>query len=181
MDLESGNRGYDDLARLFGRNLRASKERWMPNITRSKAAALREITEKFQLSVESGQLILLDGSWYVTHSGLLDIAHREGCYGIHVYTLRAFCDPSISRWAFKATAYKSRDCRGFVGFGDADPSNVSASVRGAELRIAETRAVNRALRKAYGIGLCSIEEIGFRLRTFGTVQPSNRNSQFAPR
>ena len=28
------------------------------------------------------------------------------------------------------------------------------------MRIAETRAVNRALRKAYGIGICSIEEIG---------------------
>jgi hypothetical protein len=27
------------------------------------------------------------------------------------------------------------------------------------MRIAETRAVNRALRKAYGIGICSIEEI----------------------
>ncbi|GAC1440791.1 MAG: hypothetical protein NVS9B5_37410 [Terriglobales bacterium] len=33
-------------------------------------------------------------------------------------------------------------------------------VRGAEMRVAETRAVNRALRKAYGIGLCSVEEIG---------------------
>jgi hypothetical protein len=32
-------------------------------------------------------------------------------------------------------------------------------VRGAELRVAETRAVNRALRKAYGIGLCSVEEL----------------------
>ena len=28
------------------------------------------------------------------------------------------------------------------------------------MRVAETRAVNRALRKAYGIGLCSIEELG---------------------
>jgi hypothetical protein len=28
------------------------------------------------------------------------------------------------------------------------------------LRIAETRAVNRALRKAYGIGICSVEELG---------------------
>jgi len=28
------------------------------------------------------------------------------------------------------------------------------------MRIAETRAVNRALRKAYGIGICSVEEIG---------------------
>jgi hypothetical protein len=33
-------------------------------------------------------------------------------------------------------------------------------MHGAELRIAETRAVNRALRKAYGIGLCSAEELG---------------------
>src|SRR5207248_2401097 len=31
---------------------------------------------------------------------------------------------------------------------------------GAEMRVAETRAVNRALRKAYGIGICSVEEIG---------------------
>ena len=47
------------------------------------------------------------------------------------------------------------------GYGDADPSNVSALVRGAEMRVAETRAVNRALRKAYGIGLCSVEELGW--------------------
>jgi hypothetical protein len=47
-----------------------------------------------------------------------------------------------------------------VGHGDADPSNVSSLMHGAEMRIAETRAVNRALRKAYGIGLCSVEELG---------------------
>ena len=47
-----------------------------------------------------------------------------------------------------------------MGYGDADPSNVSSLVRGAEMRIAETRAVNRALRKAYGIGICSVEELG---------------------
>jgi hypothetical protein len=52
-----------------------------------------------------------------------------------------------------------------VGYGDADPSHVSALVRGAEMRIAETRAVNRALRKAYGIGICSVEELGSNSRT----------------
>ena len=50
-----------------------------------------------------------------------------------------------------------KDC----GYGDADPSNVSPLVRGAEMRVAETRAVNRALRKAFGIGLCSVEELGW--------------------
>jgi hypothetical protein len=33
-------------------------------------------------------------------------------------------------------------------------------VQGAEMRVAETRVVNRALRKAYGIGMSSVEEIG---------------------
>jgi len=56
--------------------------------------------------------------------------------------------------------YKSQSCKGFVGYGDADPSNVSPLVHGAEMRVAETRAVNRALRKAYGIGICSVEELG---------------------
>jgi hypothetical protein len=32
------------------------------------------------------------------------------------------------------------------------------------MRVAETRAVNRALRKAYGIGLCSVEELGWTSR-----------------
>jgi hypothetical protein len=70
------------------------------------------------------------------------------------------CDPVTNRWVFRATVYKSPGSKGFVGYGDADPSNTSALVRGAEMRVAETRAVNRALRKAYGIGLCSVEELG---------------------
>ncbi|MFZ0802707.1 MAG: hypothetical protein WAN70_11120 [Terriglobales bacterium] len=47
-----------------------------------------------------------------------------------------------------------------MGYGDADPSNVDPLVQGAEMRMAETRAVNRALRKAYAVPLCSAEEIG---------------------
>jgi hypothetical protein len=59
-----------------------------------------------------------------------------------------------------------------MGYGDADPLNVSPLVHGAEMRIAETRAVNRALRKAYGIGICSVEEIG----SFpGLVQAKNQS------
>jgi hypothetical protein len=50
-----------------------------------------------------------------------------------------------------------------VGYGDADPSNVPPWSTGAEMRVAETRAVNRALRTAYGIGLCSVEESRQRL------------------
>jgi hypothetical protein len=121
---------------------------------------LSGLTERHGLVVSAGDIILLDRKWYVTHSGLLGVARRKHCNGIQVRPAIEFCNPDLSRWAFEATAYRSRTCRGFVGYGDADPSNVSFLVHGAEMRVAETRAVNRALRKAYGIGICSVEEIG---------------------
>ena len=120
---------------------------------------LERLTQLHSLSVAAGDLQLLDGRWYVTHSGLLRIAQRRNCAGIKTNLLKDFSDPSLCHWVFKATVYKTPRSKGFVGYGDADPSNVSSIVRGAELRIAETRAVNRALRKAYGIGLCSVEEL----------------------
>jgi hypothetical protein len=49
-------------------------------------------------------------------------------------------------------------------------------VNGAEMRIAETRAVNRALRKAYGIGLCSVEELGWSPKPSGTEQRNQDSS-----
>jgi hypothetical protein len=97
----------------------------------------------------------------VTHAGLLRLAERRCCSGIRVRPVREFCDSLSCRWVFKAIVYKTPGSKGFVGYGDADPSNTSALVRGAEMRVAETRAVNRALRKAYGIGLCSVEELGW--------------------
>src|SRR6266568_7899333 len=146
-------------------------------------AALRQISELYQFSISMGDLLFLEGRWYVTHVGLLRLAQRKACTGIRVQPVREFCEATASRWAFKATVFKSQACKGFVGYGDADPSNVSPLVRGAEMRVAETRAVNRALRKAYGIGICSIEEIGSlaartqfeRLARKFPPQPANGN------
>jgi hypothetical protein len=144
---------------MFKSNRRLAKRLWN-NISPLASSALKTLTSEHQLSVASGDLLLLDGRWYVTHTGLLGLARRKHCAGMNVKPVQAFCDPQAKRWAFQATVYKSKLCRGFVGYGDADPSNVSFLVHGAEMRIAETRAVNRALRKAYGIGICSVEEIG---------------------
>jgi hypothetical protein len=124
----------------------------------------------------SGDLLLLGGKWYVTHSGLVGLAIRHNCAGIDVRLLPGFSDPAASRWVFRATVYKTGCCKGFVGFGDANPSNVSDLVHGAEMRVAETRAVNRALRKAYGIGICSVEEI----RSFVQPTSSPRDSKKLP-
>src|SRR6266699_5004067 len=140
-------------------NIRLAKKLW-GEISHSSLRNLVGLIEVHALSVASGDLLYLRSGWYVTHSGLLALARRNRCAGIHVQLLAKFCDPSARRWAFRATVYKTRNCRGFVGYGDADPSNVSPLMKGAEMRVAETRAVSRALRKAYGIGICSVEEIG---------------------
>ena len=121
---------------------------------------LASITREFQLSFKAGELQIINGNWYVTHTGLLRLARRKRCCGIHVEAVDSLCDSGANRFVLKATVFPSKGSSGFVGYGDADPSNVSSLVHGAEMRIAETRAVNRALRKAYGIGICSVEEIG---------------------
>jgi hypothetical protein len=121
---------------------------------------LEDFTVRYGLSVALGDLQQIEGRWYVTHAGLLRIAQHRRCHAIRTSLQENVSDPIASRWVFKATVYKTSSSRGFVGYGDADPSNVSAVVRGAEMRMAETRAVDRALRKAYGVGLCSVEELG---------------------
>jgi hypothetical protein len=148
-------------SQLARRNLAHAKALWPAQCSKLILKVLRELTTTFGFSVASGELRIIDGHWYVTHSGLLRLANRRLCNSIRVEPVHQFSDPTTNRWVFKSTVHKSRHSRGFVGFGDADPSNVSPLVRGAEMRVAETRAVNRALRKAYGIGLCSVEELGW--------------------
>jgi hypothetical protein len=143
----------------FRSNAKFARQLW-GELSRMAFRALRELTAKYSLSVAAGDLQLLDGRWYVTHSGLLQLASRRGCYGIKTIPQEKLSDRTLGRWVFKAVVYKNALSGRFVGYGDADPSNTSPLVRGAEMRVAETRAVNRALRKAYGIGLCSVEELG---------------------
>src|SRR5579872_892470 len=130
------------------------------DLPKAALKGLAALITRHKLSLVDGDLKYLNSGWYVTHSGLLKLAERRHCAGMHVRPVLRSCDPPNSRWVFRAVVFKSRTCKGFVGYGDADPSNTSDLVRGAEMRVAETRAVNRALRKAYGIGICSVEEIG---------------------
>ena len=160
---------------LLRENSRLAKKKWPLQIGALHLRALKALTDRHKFSISSGDLILLENHWYVTHTGLISLARRSRCAGIHAEAAQFFSEPASGRWAFKATVYRSRTCKGFVGYGDADPSNVSPLVHGAEMRVAETRAVNRALRKAYGIGICSVEEIGSFCRT-GPPPGSRRSS-----
>ena len=104
------------------------------DLSDSAILLLKGLLRRHSISVIHGDVKYLEGGWYVSHSGLLNLAQRRRCAGIDVGPVLQSCDPSSSRWVFKATVFKSRTCRGFVGYGDADPSNVSQLVHGAELR-----------------------------------------------
>ncbi len=147
------------LTKLYRQNIQSARRKGV-RLSPSDTTSLRELTTRLKLSVAAGELIFLEGGWYVTHTGLLRIALRRRCAGIDVRLVGSLSDAHNMRWVAKATVYRSLTCKGFAGYGDADPYNVSPIVRGAEMRVAETRAVNRALRKAYGIGICSVEELG---------------------
>jgi len=165
----------------FRSNATFARQLW-GELSRVALRTLKDLTLKHSLSVAAGDLQLLEGRWYVTHSGLLQLASRKGCRGIRTTLQERLSDVASGRWVFKATVFKNPSSKGFVGYGDADRTNTSPLVRGAEMRVAETRAVNRALRKAYGIGLCSVEELGWLTNSPSSTgeksqsaKPSNSN------
>lgn len=165
----------DRVKKLLRENIRLARGTF--SFSSRAVDILASITSDFQLSYKAGELQIIDGNWYITHTGLLRLARRKKCCGIHVEAVDSLCDSAANRFVLKATVYPSKNSSGFVGYGDADPSNVSFLVHGAEMRVAETRAVNRALRKAYGIGICSVEEIG----SFSdSPQPSRESKKLPP-
>ena len=156
-------------------NCSLAKATW-GELSQTLLRGLADLTERYNLSVALGDLQQIEGRWYVTHAGLLRIAQRRRCHSIRTSLQKALSDPIARRWVFRATVYKTPNSRGFVGYGDADPSNVSTLVQGAEMRMAETRAIDRGLREAYGIGLCSVEELGaFSSSPKSSATPTSSN------
>lgn len=96
--------------------------------------------------------IKLHGKEYVTHQGLLKKAHKKDVQSIMTKLVNS--NPYI----FRAVVKMPED-RTFTGYGDATDENVGANIKKHKIRMAETRAINRALRLATGHGKCSIEEL----------------------
>ena len=57
-------------------NAKLARQLW-GEPSRMALRSLRELTARHSLSVAAGDLQLLDGRWYVTHSGLLQLASRK--------------------------------------------------------------------------------------------------------
>ena len=75
---------------------------------------LRYLLVRYKFSVILGEITRIDSRWYVTHSGLLQLASRRGCRGIRTILQNQFSDLTAGRWVFKAIVLRSlfqRLCR----------------------------------------------------------------------
>src|ERR1700680_523087 len=97
-------------------NVKFARSLW-GDLSSTTLQNLKELTAAHGLSVAAGDLQLLNGHWYVTHGGLLRISERRRCFGIRTTVEKGLSDPSVGRWIFKATVYKSPNSKGFVGYG----------------------------------------------------------------
>jgi hypothetical protein len=98
---------------------------------------------------------------FILHAGLLDAAHQSRVREIQTEEVLALCLPEKDHYVVRATGrFRTEDGEDAVwsAMGDANPSN--SQMRGAYLRHAETRAVNRMLRFATNIGMTSLDEMG---------------------
>ena len=100
--------------------------------------------------------IKLQGKEYVTHAELVEWASKAGLREVRTEILHM--DLEKRQAIVQATAAGERGT--FQGLGDALPDNVGRMVASHWLRMAETRAVNRALRLYTGRATTSIDELG---------------------
>mgnify|MGYP003138500035 CR=1 FL=1 len=107
------------------------------------------------MTIDPRFIVDLHGKQYITHEGLLSLAHEAG--------LKAISTDLISYQGVGKEAVVQATAEGekgtYTGLGDASPQNVGKNIATATLRMAETRAVNRALRAYLGIGMTTFEEM----------------------
>lgn len=120
---------------------------------RNAMSTKNTIDLKYLRSIKA--IVYLQGREYITHPGLLRVAHEHGLKSIHNELVD--WNPEGRAAVVKATASGTRGV--YSAYGDANPKNVGRMVVESTLRMAETRAVNRALRLYTGLGMTTTEEL----------------------
>lgn len=98
-------------------------------------------------------MVQLQGKNFVTFEGLLNAFHESG--GTEIKTAMI---GDGNPYIFKAMVVGDKGT--FTAHGDADEKNVNRMIARHKIRMAETRAIARALRLYCNIGMTSVEELG---------------------
>lgn len=136
------------------------------NITDENFNAVKQETQLQKMSFMAelglvGGITMLHGREYINAEGLQYLAKKQGVRAQRVEVLEFASDPGAKSWAVKATVI-DKDGNEFSDIGDAAPNNVGPAIKNATLRMACTRATNRALRKVLvgpGVAMTSAEEL----------------------
>jgi len=107
------------------------------------------------MEIDKKYIINLQGKEFITFEGLLVLFHANK--GKEIITEEVE-KSSFDSPMFKATVSGERGT--FTGHGDANNTNVNSMIAKHKYRMAETRAIARALRWYNNIGLCSVDELG---------------------
>jgi hypothetical protein len=112
-------------------------------------AEVREVPEQFTTDFQ--------GNTYVLFDGLLALAHEDGLKEMDTEILMGPSEKNNHSWIMKAKVVTEKGT--FWAIGDANAENVNRNIGRHIIRMAETRATARALRKAVNVGMTSIEEL----------------------
>lgn len=105
---------------------------------------------------DMGLIIRMQGKEFIKYAGLLVMAHSHGLQSIETTIVHQ--DIKAGLFIFSAIVSGSRGT--FKAHGDSTLTNVSTMIKPHMIRMAETRAVARALRSYTAVGMCSLEELG---------------------
>lgn len=114
-----------------------------------------ELIKTIEIKNKEGRVV--ERKEVVTAKGLLHLAHKERLSLIRTRLVQAPTKENGDNAIALVRVVTSRGS--FTGLGDANPRNVQPRVAPHFIRMAETRALARALRAALDIGAVAIEEL----------------------
>ncbi len=122
------------------------------------------MTPQHQKYLEDNDMLAKIGDrTFIKYAGLLYLGEQMGV--ISIITRLTYEDLDKQIFHFKANVKGIKVVHGeprevvYSFQGDANPDNVSRMVRDSVRRVAETRAVARALRAYCSVAMCSLEEL----------------------
>lgn len=136
---------------------------------------LMVVAQAHGLDPMTREVIVIKGNIYVTAAGLQKLALNDPTYdGCEVELVQT--DWKNNFFVIKARVWKKDCAHPFEDYGDADPT--TSNLRGHALfRHAITRARARALRSAFAIPFCSVEELDDEFRRLNTSSNQNQNKR----
>lgn len=147
---------------------------WDARYNDKERETLKAVALQYGLDPLTREVMILKGNIYVTASGLQKLAVRDPDYdGCEIEVVQA--DWSNNFFVIKARVWKKNCSHPFEDYGDADPSTSSLTGH-ALFRHAITRARARAMRSAFAIPFCSLEELDDEVRWRKTQRQQKNNS-----